>query len=82
MATESGTGFTSLPNDSGLLAQKIDRSVDALRSSERKPLPVTYLFVMEDTDSGEVLGTCGVTAAVGLDAPWYHYHIGTIVHAS
>lgn len=82
VATESGTGFTSLPNDTDLLAQKIERSVEALRGPAEKPLPVTYLFVMEETDTGEVLGTCGVTAAVGLDAPWYHYHIGTIVHAS
>ncbi len=82
VATESGTGFTSLPNDAELLAQKIERSVEALRSTEKKPLPVTYLFVMEETGTGEVLGTCGVTAAVGLDALWYHYHIGTIVHAS
>ncbi|MDY6890536.1 MAG: arginine N-succinyltransferase [Pseudomonadota bacterium] len=82
IAAESGTGFTSLPNDAELLAHKIERSIEALRCPEQKPQPATYLFVMEQTDSGEVLGTCGITAAVGLDAPWYHYHIGTIVHAS
>lgn len=82
VAVESGTGFTSVPNDPAVLARKIQQSVEALRHSEQTPLPVTYLFVMEETDSGDVLGTCGITAAVGLDAPWYHYHIGTIVHAS
>lgn len=82
IAAESGTGFTSLPNDENLLERKIEQSISHLARDAGAPSSVTYLFVLEETDSGEVLGTCGITSAVGLDAPWYHYHIGTIVHAS
>lgn len=82
IAAESGPGFTSLPANAELLARKIAQSSEHLARDDSLPLPVTYLFVLEDSDSGEVLGTSGITAAVGLDVPWYHYHIGTIVHAS
>ncbi|MBR9827514.1 MAG: arginine N-succinyltransferase [Oceanospirillales bacterium] len=82
IAVESGTGFTSLPDDAALLKHKIEQSIHYLHQAVSTPSPVTYLFVLEDTESGEVLGTCGITSAVGLDAPWYHYHVGTIVHAS
>lgn len=81
IARESGPGFTSLPNNPDLLADKLTQSISAFKQAAT-PAPVTYLFVLEDTATGEVLGTSGITAAVGLDAPWYHYHIGTIVHAS
>lgn len=81
IALESGPGFTSLPNNPELLADKLTQSISAFRQAST-PTPVTYLFVLEDTTTGDVLGTSGITAAVGLDAPWYHYHIGTIVHAS
>ncbi len=81
IAQESGPGFTSLPDNSQVLHAKLTQSVSAF-ASPAEVAPHTYLFVMEDTSTGEVLGISGVTAAVGLDAPWYHYHLGTIVHAS
>lgn len=82
IAEESGPGFTSLPGDADFLASKIRQSVDTLGRSNAAPGPETYLFVLVDTDSGEIAGTCGITAAVGLDMPFYHYHVGTIVHSS
>lgn len=82
IAVESGTGFTSLPDDECLLEHKVKQSVTHLAHKAEGPSSVTYLFVLEETKNGEVLGTCGITSAVGLDEPWYHYHVGTIVHAS
>jgi len=41
-----------------------------------------YLFVLEDTQSKEIIGVTGIEAAVGLDAPFYHYHIASHVHYS
>ena len=37
---------------------------------------------MEDTETGDVVGTSGIEATVGLDDAFYHYHLGTVVHAS
>lgn len=82
IAIESGPGFTSLPDQREFLEQKVHGSVAALQRSETLPGTETYLFVLEDQQTGEVAGTCGIAAAVGLDAPFYHYHIGTLVHSS
>ncbi|WP_027853406.1 arginine N-succinyltransferase [Marinobacterium litorale] len=82
IAVESGAGFTSLPDDPTLLRRKIENSIETLARPDTAPGPETYLFVLEATDSGEVVGTCGITAAVGLDMPFYHYHVGTLVHSS
>jgi len=37
---------------------------------------------MEDSDTGNVVGTSGIEAAVGLDNAFYHYHLGKVVHSS
>lgn len=82
IAVESGPGFTSLPDNPELLAEKIEGSVTTLSNPDAGPGPETYLFVLEDNESGEVIGTCGITSAVGLDTPFYHYHLSTVVHSS
>ena len=41
-----------------------------------------YVFVLVDSTSNRVVGISAIEAAVGLNEPWYNYHVGTIVHAS
>jgi len=82
IAIESGHGFTSLPVNEALLKKRIAHSEHSFAASVTKPGDQGYLFVMEDTETGEVVGTSGIEAAVGLDAPFNHYHLGKIVHSS
>lgn len=82
IAVESGIGFTSLPVNEALLKRKIDSAEASFASEVSEPGTQSYLFVMEDTETGEVVGTSGIEATVGLDDAFYHYHLGTVVHAS
>ncbi|MFT6734310.1 MAG: arginine N-succinyltransferase [Polaribacter sp.] len=82
IAVDSGHGFTSLPVSEQILKNKIARSVESFGLDVKIPSDQGYLFVMEDTETGEVVGTSGIEAAVGLDNPFYHYHLGKIVHSS
>lgn len=82
IAVASGHGFTSLPDDINLLTKKIRHSRDAFHQEINEPGDQGYLFVMEDTTTGQVVGTSGIEAAVGLDSPFYHYHLGKITHSS
>lgn len=82
IAVESGVGFTSLPNNIELLRGKIERSVASFKTHATSPGEELYLFVMEDEQTGQVVGTSGVEAAVGLDDPFYSYHHGKVVHSS
>jgi len=82
IAVESGHGFTSLPVNEELLKKRIAHAEVSFNSSVTEPGNEGYLFVMEDTETGLVVGTCGIEAAVGLDDAFYHYHIGKVVHSS
>lgn len=82
IAIESGHGFTSLPVNEELLKSRIAHAVASFDKTVSKPGQEGYLFVMEDTATGEVVGTSGIEAAVGLDDAFYHYHIGKVVHSS
>lgn len=82
IAVDSGHGFTSLPVNEELLRHKIVRSEAAFKAEPQTPGDQGYLFVMEDTDTGEIVGTSGIEGAVGLDSPFYHYHLGKVVHCS
>lgn len=82
IAIESGPGFTSLPENPELLTEKIARSQTAIQQEIQTPGPESYLFVLVNSETNEVVGTTGIEAAVGLKEPWYHYRVGTVVHAS
>lgn len=82
IAVESGIGFTSLPVNEALLRSKIALAEQSFSEHVDVPGKQSYLFVMEDTKTGEVVGTSGIEATVGLDDAFYHYHLGKVVHAS
>lgn len=82
IAIESGPGFTSLPENQTLLEEKIHRSIAALACDLTDKGAESYLFVLVNDDDGTVVGTTGIEASVGMKDPWYHYRLGTVVHAS
>ncbi|WMS92707.1 arginine N-succinyltransferase [Pseudoalteromonas sp. HL-AS1] len=82
IAIESGHGFTSLPVDDTQLKEKIDRAEKSFAKNINQPLDESYLFVLEDSETGDVIGTTAIEAAVGLSVPLYHYHLGKTVHHS
>ncbi|MAG75528.1 MAG: arginine N-succinyltransferase [Colwelliaceae bacterium] len=82
IAIESGHGFTSLPVNEELLTKRINHSEASFNKNVSQPGDEGYLFVMEDTETGKVVGTSGIEAAVGLEDAFYHYHLGKVVHNS
>ncbi|SHI26213.1 arginine N-succinyltransferase [Ferrimonas marina] len=80
IAEASGHGFTSLPVDEALLKRKIARSEASFATEVTTPGSESYLMVLED--NGQVVGTCGIEAAVGSEDAFYHYRLGKDVHVS
>lgn len=81
LADKTGGGLTSLPADEATLAARIHRS----QRTWRGELPrgeQGYTFVMQESETGQVVGICAIEVAVGLTEPWYNYRVGTLVHAS
>lgn len=82
LAARSGIGMTTLPKKKELLAERIADSVKAFSSAIEKPGDEYYLFILEDTSDGALVGTCALAAAVGMQEPFYTYTVGKVVHAS
>ena len=82
IAEESGHGFTSLPVNADLLRHKIGRAEASFVKVVDKPFDEGYLMVLEDTATREVVGTCAIEAAVGMEDAFYHYRLGTEVYHS
>ena len=82
MAKLTGGGFTNLPADKGTLVAKLARSDDAFSRDEDAPDGDLFVFVLENTETGQIRGTCQVFSRVGLLQPFYSYRISTLTQAS
>ncbi len=70
-------GLTSLPENPDFLENKIHESLRSFYPKITAPGPERYLFVLEESASGKVVGTSGVIARVGGFDPFYTYDIRT-----
>lgn len=82
MAKRTGGGFTNLPPDRKALTAKLERSADAFARTAEGVGDDLFVFVLENTETGEVRGTCQIFSAVGLKWPFYSYRIGALTQHS
>ena len=81
LATQVGGGMTTLKPDRRMLGNRVDVACASF-AEQIAPEKRDYLFVMEDTGKGILVGVCAIKSAVGLEEPFYNYRIGTLVHSS
>lgn len=81
LAALSGGGMTTLKPDRSMLAQRIKTACASFAEQIAPPLR-DYVFVMEEPVGNRLVGVCAIKATVGLDAPFYNYRLGTLVHSS
>ena len=82
MAKRTGGGFTNLPPDKKSLAAKLERAAAAFARTEDSVADDLFVFVLENTATGEVRGTCQIFAQVGQKWPFYSYRLGTLTQHS
>jgi arginine N-succinyltransferase len=82
LARQAGYGFTSLPQDAGVLEAKIIWSEQSFANRPPRPNEHRFLFVLEDTAEGKIVGSTGIKSHVGLSSPFYSYKISTLVQAN
>lgn len=78
LARAAGFGMTSLPADVDVLREKVERAVASFAGKHTSPGDDVFLFVLEDPETGEVVGTTGIKPHIGLKQPFYSYKITTI----
>ncbi len=82
MAKRTGGGFTNLPPDRKALAAKLERSAAGFDRVGDDVADDLYVFVLQNTKTGEVRGTCQIFGNVGQKWPFYSYRIGALTQHS
>lgn len=82
IAEASVIGITSLPVERDRLFEKIRQSVASFEPDRDVSGEETYFFVLEDSATGNLVGTSGITAEAGFHDRFYSYRNEIIVHAS
>ncbi|MFT4053893.1 MAG: arginine N-succinyltransferase [Novosphingobium sp.] len=82
MAKGTGGGFTNLPPDKPTLKAKLERAAKCFARDDGEIANDLFAFILEDTETGKVRGTCQAFSQVGTELPFYSYRIGRITQHS
>jgi arginine N-succinyltransferase len=82
MAKRTGGGFTNLPPDKKALSEKLERSAAGFDRVGEFVADDLYVFVLQNSITGEVRGTCQIFGKVGQTWPFYSYRIGALTQHS
>ena len=82
MAKLTGGGFTNLPPDKATLVEKLERSSKSFARPEDEQRGDLYMFVLEEPKTGKIRGTCQVFGEVGVEQPFFSYHLSTLTQSS
>ena len=82
MAKLTGGGFTNLPPDRGALVEKLVHSEEAFEREANTQSDDCFMMVLENTDTGQIRGTCQIFGQVGTKQPFYSYRITTLTQTS
>ncbi len=82
MASAARPVLHSLPPDRSALAARIALSEAAFCAPVVCPGAEFYLFVLEESATGALLGTAGIVAAAGHAEPFYVFRNNALIHAS
>ncbi|MET4896521.1 arginine N-succinyltransferase [Sphingomonadaceae bacterium jetA1] len=75
MARTTGGGFVNLPPDEAKLGQRL-AAADAAFARDTDSFGVDrFLFVLENSATRAIHGTCQIFSHIGTDAPFYSYRI-------
>lgn len=71
-------GFINLPNDRELLREKLQRSQSSLKDELVNKSEAKYLFVAEDLETRQILGTSMIAAQHGtVESPHFYFEVGS-----
>lgn len=82
LAGLTGGGMTNLPHDKDWLAKKLAWSEKSLSTNITAPDNEFYVLLLEDQESGKVLGTANIFSRLGAIWPFYSYKVSRVTHVS
>jgi len=82
LAIESGPMVCTLPAKREHLLRKIEQSVNSFDEDVFSPGEESYFFVLEDTTSGQIMGTGAINALAGYREAFYSFRNDILIHSS
>ncbi|PQO45710.1 arginine N-succinyltransferase [Blastopirellula marina] len=83
LAQLTATGLTTLPRDAALMEKRVKQAARTFsQMADDSAQLELFLFVMEEKQSGEIVGVCGIVPKVGGFKPFYAYQLRNDVHES
>lgn len=82
LAHLAGPGFTSLQLGEAELGQRLENSIASFAAEVAGPGGEVYMLVIEDLESGEVVGIGAVKAQVGVKVPFFNFRCTTLAQCS
>ncbi|GAB5351254.1 arginine N-succinyltransferase [Qipengyuania sp. 483] len=82
MAKLTGGGFTNLPPDRDALTRKLERADAAFSREDDELGDDQFTLVLENTETGQIRGTCQIFSQVGQEWPFYSYRLNTLTQHS
>jgi len=82
LAEAAGPGFTSLALPEDALAAKLEKTEKSFAGALSDRSDCTYQLMLEDTETGRILGTSAVKAEIGVKKPYFDFKIFTFAQAS
>ena len=82
LAADSPVGVTSLPDDAERLSDKIAASEASFSAEVSFNGEESYFFVLEDSETGRLVGCSAIVASAGYSEPFYSFRNETFVHNS
>jgi arginine N-succinyltransferase len=80
LANKVGVGMTTLKAEPRALRARIDLAVRSF-SGMVEARDADFVFVLEDGETGRVVGVSALKAGVGFDEPFYNFRMGRHVHS-
>ncbi|MFT5721482.1 MAG: arginine N-succinyltransferase [Motiliproteus sp.] len=77
-----GPGMTSMPADADAWQEKLLASQRAFSAAGAGDAVSTYFMVLEDHQTGRILGTTAIYTGIGLRQPFYSYQVSTLTNSS
>ncbi len=82
LARSAGPGFTSLAVPDSDLEARLKKSVKSFSADIDTPGDQIYLLMLEDDDTGEIVGVSAVKAKVGISKPFFSFKMLKIAQSS
>lgn len=82
LAQKAGPGFTSLAVGRDVLKARLDKSVKSFNGPSSMSPDHVYILMLEDSDTGAVVGMSAVKAEIGIRDPFFNFRILKIAQKS